>query len=69
MKSKIKHLALAIIMLLPVTAFAHPGHGAVNEINWLHYLTSPIHLGVGLILLLLLLITGSYFMNRKKQSR
>ena len=69
MKSKIKQLLLTITMLLPLTTYAHPGHGASDGTSWLHYLGSAIHLGVGLMLFLLLLASVAYYKRQSKESR
>ena len=68
MKSKIKQILLTISMLLPLTTVAHPGHGAADGTNWLHYLGSPIHLGVGLMLFLVVLASVAYYKRQSKQS-
>lgn len=40
---QIKRLLLAILLLLPSIAFAHPGHGTTAPTSWSHYLTEPVH--------------------------
>lgn len=68
MKGKIKQILLSIALLLPVAASAHPGHGVSDGINWTHYLFSPIHIGVGLILFLVVLSAVTYYRRRNNQS-
>jgi len=53
MKSKL--LALAATLVTPAAALAHPGHlghlgpAAGGSVGWLHYLTDPYHLLIGLL--------------------
>ncbi|MFM8450551.1 MAG: hypothetical protein ACKOAY_10650 [Haliscomenobacter sp.] len=37
-------LTLASVLLLPILASAHPGHGHSNGYDSLHFLTAPEHL-------------------------
>jgi putative copper export protein len=36
-------ISTALLVLLPATAFAHPGHGQTDPDSWVHYLTEPTH--------------------------
>ena len=65
MRSKIKQILLSVTMLVPFVTVAHPGHGLSDGGSWTHYLFSPVHIGVGLILFLLVLSAVSYYKRRK----
>ena len=43
----------SLLIFLPVAANAHPGHGIDSGL--LHWLTSPLHLGVGIVVALALI--------------
>ena len=43
-----KGFLVPVGLLLSVSAFAHPGHGSFTGHELWHYLTSPIHIGVAL---------------------
>jgi len=43
MKAIIKKLILLTITVLPVLAFAHPGHGHENPLSPGHYVFNPEH--------------------------
>jgi protein-S-isoprenylcysteine O-methyltransferase Ste14 len=68
MRNKIKQILLSLALLLPVVAIAHPGHGVSDGSSWVHYLLSPIHVGVGVVMILVVLSAVSYYRRRKNQS-
>lgn len=39
-----KKLIALLAILIPVSIYAHPGHGTGNGMDLAHYLTSPLHL-------------------------
>lgn len=41
----------ALLLLTPALVHAHPGHGASNGHDFLHYLLSPEHTGPAILLL------------------
>lgn len=56
-----RNTILILVLLTPMLALAHPGHGTSNGNDWLHYLTSPSHLAPATLLLtfaILLLIVA-----------
>jgi hypothetical protein len=40
-----KVCSLILLLVTPVFAFAHTGHGYLDGNSFFHYLTSPIHIG------------------------
>lgn len=60
MNSKIKQVLLLAILLLPLTAMAHPGHDTLDGTSWAHYFASPLHFSIGLILFFLILSVAIY---------
>jgi TctA family transporter len=43
---------------------AHPGHGTSNGINMLHYLTSPLH-----VILLIMVMAGAIYVRYRQSLR
>ncbi len=43
-------------LLVPFGIMAHPGHGTFTGTEISHYFTSPIHIGVGVALIVLAII-------------
>jgi hypothetical protein len=52
------------VLLLPKTVFAHPGHGTSDGVNLLHYLSSPLHLIISLVVVTLILV-GLHHLRKK----
>ncbi len=52
-----------LALLVPITALAHSGHGALSGQELAHYLTSPAH--VGPVLVLVACVAFFYLRNRK----
>jgi hydrogenase/urease accessory protein HupE len=62
-----KKIAFLPVMLLPVLAMAHPGHGPVDH-GLAHYLTSPIHL-LGIVAALVLVgVVYRYYRSQKRHA-
>ncbi len=57
-------LTLAFAALSAAPAFAHPGHGLDDGFSLRHYLTSPEHMGLALIAVLV--VAGLYVMARRR---
>ena len=55
MNRSIKSLLFVMAMLFSVTAFAHPGHGTFGGHGVMHYLTSPLHVGLALGVVVILI--------------
>jgi putative copper export protein len=56
-----RNTILILMLLTPMLALAHPGHGTSSGNDWLHYFTSPSHLAPAALLLtfaILLFIAG-----------
>ena len=53
-----------IAALYAAPAFAHPGHGVGGGYSLLHYATSPEH--VGLALLALVVVAGALALTRRR---
>ncbi|MCG8606137.1 hypothetical protein MJD09_14260 [bacterium] len=52
MKKKIKSLIAYVVLIAPVIARSHPGHGeGGGDFSFMHYFTEPWHAPVLLILL------------------
>jgi hydrogenase/urease accessory protein HupE len=55
--NQVKKALLAIsALLLSDVALAHPGHGTFTGTEIGHYLTSPVHLGVALAVIVLAIV-------------
>ena len=55
--NQVKKALLAIsALLLSGVAVAHPGHGTFTGTEIGHYLTSPVHLGVALAVIVLAIV-------------
>lgn len=56
-------LVLLFVLMLPVLAEAHPGHGSSTGNDWLHYLTSAGHTAPAILvataLILFFMLKGS----------
>lgn len=65
------HRALRLVVLVsclvPVPAFAHPGHGTTASDGWQHYLTEPLH--VAITIALTAIVVGSLFGYRRRRTR
>jgi hypothetical protein len=46
--SRLKSFLIFVGLLCSVSAVAHPGHGTFTGHEVWHYLTSPVHIGVAL---------------------
>ena len=55
------------LLLLPATAFAHPGHGHTEPGTWTHYLTEPVH--VAAVAAAIAVVAGSALAWRRLASR
>lgn len=60
-------LFVSLASLLPLTLSAHPGHGSGTGTDWVHYLSSPIHMGI-VVLTLFVLFVGTAYYKRKKDA-
>ena len=56
---------VSIALLLPITLSAHPGHGVGNGTDGFHYMASPVHVGIGLLALLLIGVGVAYYKRKK----
>lgn len=55
--NQVKKGLLAIsALLVSGVAIAHPGHGTFNGTEITHYLTSPVHIGVAIAVILLAIV-------------
>ncbi|XOV83695.1 MAG: hypothetical protein ACFHXK_00980 [bacterium] len=61
MKTKV---TLALTALLPISAFAHDGHGSSHAHSLVHYLTEPLHV----IPVVVIAVAAWYLWRRKKAS-
>lgn len=61
MKMKI---AFTLTALLPVSAFAHDGHGSSHAHSLMHYLTEPLHM----LPVAVVAVAAWYVWRRKKTS-
>ncbi len=65
-----KNLSLTVLLLAPLAAAAHAGHGAFTADHIGHYLTSPVHaLPLGLLVALLAAVAIGYFRQRARARR
>jgi len=62
-------LKTGLIMLLPFTGMAHPGHGETEGYTITHYFTEPVHATVSVILLAGVLFTVSYLRRKKSADK
>ena len=58
-----------IVMLLPFTGMAHPGHGETEGFTITHYFTEPVHATVSVILLAGVLFTVSVLRRKKSANK
>ena len=58
-----------IVMLLPFTGMAHPGHGETEGYTITHYFTEPVHATVSVILLAGVLFTVSILRRKKSANK
>jgi cytochrome bd-type quinol oxidase subunit 2 len=58
-----------IVMLLPFTGMAHPGHGETEGFTITHYFTEPVHATVSVILLAGVLFTVSVLRRKKSAGK
>jgi len=49
----IKSFLIVAGLLFSVSAVAHPGHGTFSGQEVWHYLTSPMHIGIGLTVIVI----------------
>jgi hypothetical protein len=66
MNKSLKSLLIVVTTLFSVNAFAHPGHGTSTGHDIMHYLTSPLHIGIVITSLVILFVGYRIF---KKQAR
>ena len=69
MNRSIKSLLIVIAMLFSVTAYAHPGHGTFNGHEIWHYVTSPVHMGIALGIVVVLFAGYKLFKRQSKTSK
>ncbi len=67
-KKCITVISFIVLMVLPVIAFAHPGHGATDGHSLWHYLTEPFHI-ISMIAALILLVGVIYWYVAKKRKK
>lgn len=67
MNQFIKGLFVAIALFASQVAMAHPGHGTFTGHEIMHYLTSPMHIGVATLLLVVVFaIAGKRLFKKAK---
>jgi len=49
----LKNFLVVVGLLCSVSAVAHPGHGAFSGHEVWHYVTSPMHIGIGLTVIVI----------------
>ena len=47
-----------LIWAVPSFVYAHPGHAGPAGIGWVHYLTNPYHLALGMAAALCVVLAG-----------
>ncbi len=60
-----KKITLALLAIIPIVSFAHPGHGETEGYSIIHYFTEPVHAIVS-ISVLVLAYAASRIIRRKK---
>jgi hypothetical protein len=58
-------LLALLVGLVPVRAFAHPGHGHTDPDSWRHYLTEPIHILVLVAVVSIVLVSWLGYRRRR----
>lgn len=67
MKHRALHLVVLVLCVVPMPAFAHPGHGTTEPDGWQHYLTEPLH--VAITIALTAIVVASWFGYRRRRPR
>lgn len=67
MKHRALRLVTLVLCLVPMPAFAHPGHGTTAPEGWQHYLTEPLHVAVTIALTAI--VVASWFGYRRRRTR
>lgn len=62
-------LKTIIVMLLPFTGIAHPGHGETEGFTITHYFTEPVHATVSVILLAAVFFTVTVLRRKKSADK
>ena len=57
----LKSMLVVVGLLFSFTAVAHPGHGAMSGHELWHYVSSPVHIGVTLIMVVVAIIAYKVF--------
>ena len=68
MNKSFKSLLIVVITLFATNAFAHPGHGTSTGHDIMHYLTSPLHIGIVISSLVILFVGYRLFKKQAKTS-
>ncbi|MEN8249962.1 MAG: hypothetical protein ABFS32_13595 [Bacteroidota bacterium] len=69
MNRSFKSLLIVVTTLLSVNAFAHPGHGTSTGHDIMHYLTSPMHVGIVLTTVVILFVGYKIFKRQTRNSK
>ena len=69
--NRINKLMALLPVLIPFSAWAHPGHGDhgdTGDFTIIHYFTEPEHLIITLPVIILIAVMAIYFLHRSRRS-
>lgn len=69
MNRLIRNLLVVFAILFSMDAMAHPGHGTFGGHEVWHYVTSPIHIGIVLGIVAVLIVGYKVFKRTKSSSK
>ena len=69
MNRLIRSFLVVFATLFSVNAMAHPGHGTFGGFESWHYLTSPMHIGIALGAVVILIAGYKVFKYTKSSSK
>ncbi len=69
MRIRIFNVFVAIALFFtPTLGFGHPGHGTFDGTNFWHYLTSPLHLMLAVVIIVAVVLGVRYWRKRNSQT-
>ena len=64
----IKSCLVVIGLLTSSIVMAHPGHGTFNGHEFWHYVTSPMHIGLGLAAAVIMVVAYKFIKAQRRAS-